>query len=161
MNKSFILCPICGNKTRVKIWGGTILKNFILYCPKCKKETLIDVKQMNIFVIREPDAKTQSRWMCEISHRSSTLYFLLYTGASPPNKKTALWRAVSSCLPNPSKSVLNLEGFLCAGPLWSPCCLSEAAITYIAPRSREDNLLKNSWLFVALLRPKSRTQIST
>ena len=61
MNKSFILCPICGNKTRVKIRSDTILKNFILYCPKCKKETLIDVKQMNIFVIREPDAKTQSR----------------------------------------------------------------------------------------------------
>ncbi|HHX23049.1 MAG TPA: conjugal transfer protein, partial [Thermoanaerobacterales bacterium] len=32
-----------------------------LYCPKCKHETLINIQQMNIFVIKEPDAKMQSR----------------------------------------------------------------------------------------------------
>ena len=31
------------------------------YCPKCKHETLIDVRQLNISVIKEPDAQTQSR----------------------------------------------------------------------------------------------------
>ena len=30
-------------------------------CPKCKKETLIDVKQKHIVIVTEPDAKTQSR----------------------------------------------------------------------------------------------------
>ncbi|EGQ3386025.1 conjugal transfer protein [Staphylococcus pseudintermedius] len=39
----------------------TILKNFPLYCPKCKNETLINVQKMNIITIKEPDAKTQSR----------------------------------------------------------------------------------------------------
>ena len=57
----WILCPICGNKTRVKIRDNTVLENFPLFCPKCKKETTINVKEMNISVIKEPDAKTQSR----------------------------------------------------------------------------------------------------
>ena len=57
----WIYCPICGNKTRLKIRDDTELKNFPLYCPKCKQETLIDVKGLNISVITEPDAKTQSR----------------------------------------------------------------------------------------------------
>ncbi len=57
----WVLCPICGNKTRTKIREDTELKNFPLYCPKCKKETLISVKQLNMSVIKEPDTKTQSR----------------------------------------------------------------------------------------------------
>lgn len=39
----------------------TELKNFPLYCPKCKQESLIDAKNLQITVIKEPDAKTQSR----------------------------------------------------------------------------------------------------
>jgi len=58
----WILCPICNNKTRIRIRGDTILENFPLFCPKCKQETLINVKQLNMSVIKEPDAKTQSRW---------------------------------------------------------------------------------------------------
>lgn len=57
----WILCPVCGSKTRVKIRGDTVLENFPLFCPKCKQETLINVKQLNMLVIKEPDAKTQSR----------------------------------------------------------------------------------------------------
>ena len=55
------LCPICKNKTRLRIREDTELKNFPLYCPKCKQETLINVIQLNMSVIKEPDAKTQSR----------------------------------------------------------------------------------------------------
>ena len=58
MSKEWILCPICGSKTRVKVRKDTELKNFPLYCPKCKQETLINMKQ---FLIEEPDAKTQSQ----------------------------------------------------------------------------------------------------
>ena len=57
----WIRCPVCGNKTRLQIREDTELKNFPLYCPKCKQETLINVKQLNTSVIKEPDAKTQSR----------------------------------------------------------------------------------------------------
>lgn len=57
----WILCPVCGNKTRDKIRADTELRNFPLFCPKCKKETLVNVKQLHISVINEPDAETQSR----------------------------------------------------------------------------------------------------
>ncbi len=57
----WLLCPICGNKTRIKISDDTVIENFPLFCPKCKQETLINVKELNINVIKEPDAKTQSR----------------------------------------------------------------------------------------------------
>jgi len=46
----WIFCPICGSKTRVKIRSDTILENFPLFCPKCKKETLINVKQLNMSI---------------------------------------------------------------------------------------------------------------
>ena len=59
--EKWLLCPVCGNKTRLKLREDTILENFLLYCPKCKQETLINVQQMNMSVIKEPDAKTQSR----------------------------------------------------------------------------------------------------
>ncbi|WP_278883963.1 cysteine-rich KTR domain-containing protein [[Ruminococcus] torques] len=61
MKSEWIMCPICGNKTRDKIREDTELKNFPLYCPKCKQESLIDAKKLHITVIKEPDAKTQSR----------------------------------------------------------------------------------------------------
>ncbi len=50
----WLLCPICHNKTRIKIREDTELKNFLLYCPKCKHEILINVKRKNISVIKEP-----------------------------------------------------------------------------------------------------------
>ena len=73
--EKWLLCPVCGNKTRLKLREDTILENFPLYCPKCRQETLINVQQMNMSVIREPDAKTQSREKSEIPHRSSVLFF--------------------------------------------------------------------------------------
>ena len=60
-HSNWLLCPICQNKTRIKLRKNTVLMNFPLFCPKCKKEMLIDVKELHITVIREPDAQTQSR----------------------------------------------------------------------------------------------------
>lgn len=57
----WILCPVCGNKTRNQIREDTVLLNFPLYCPKCKQETLIEVENLQVTVIKELDAKTQSR----------------------------------------------------------------------------------------------------
>lgn len=54
--ENWLRCPICGSKTRLKLRKDTILKNFPLYCPKCKQETLINVQQMNMSIIKEPDA---------------------------------------------------------------------------------------------------------
>ena len=44
----FIRCPVCGNKTRDKIREDTVLKNFPLFCPKCKSECLIDFEQLDL-----------------------------------------------------------------------------------------------------------------
>lgn len=52
----WILCPVCNNKTRIKVREDTELKNFPLYCPKCKKESLIEVKKMITKKVVEPDA---------------------------------------------------------------------------------------------------------
>ncbi|MCI8372864.1 MAG: hypothetical protein HFI75_10825 [Lachnospiraceae bacterium] len=41
----WLLCPVCGSKTRLRIRDDTIRKNFPLYCPKCKYETLVHVQQ--------------------------------------------------------------------------------------------------------------------
>lgn len=45
----WVRCPICNSKTRDKIREDTILKNYPLYCPKCKHETLIEAKEKSIW----------------------------------------------------------------------------------------------------------------
>ena len=52
----FILCPVCKNKTRLKMREDTELKNFPLFCPKRKQETLISVTQLKTTIHKEPDA---------------------------------------------------------------------------------------------------------
>lgn len=53
INTEWVICPICKNKTRNKIRQDTILKNYPLFCPKCKNETLIDIEDMKVRVIKE------------------------------------------------------------------------------------------------------------
>jgi len=57
----WVICPICRNKTRTKIRMNIEFVNFPLFCPKCRNESLISVKQNIVTLIKEPDAKTQSR----------------------------------------------------------------------------------------------------
>lgn len=51
----WVFCPICENKTRNQIREDTILLNFPLYCPKCKRETLIKAKYLKVTVIDNRD----------------------------------------------------------------------------------------------------------
>lgn len=44
----WVHCPICGGKTRTKVYWDTVLIKFPLFCPKCKKETCIDVVQLKM-----------------------------------------------------------------------------------------------------------------
>lgn len=57
----WILCPVCGNKTRDRMRKDTVLKNYPLYCPKCKQETLIEVKDLQVTVLKKTQDLTQSR----------------------------------------------------------------------------------------------------
>lgn len=57
----WILCPICRGKTRVQIRWDTVLENFPLFCPKCKRTFLISFRNSKIEYTNSPDAKTQSK----------------------------------------------------------------------------------------------------
>ena len=47
-NSLWIHCPICGGKTRTKVYADTVLVKFPLYCPKCHKEIRIDVVKLKM-----------------------------------------------------------------------------------------------------------------
>lgn len=47
-DSQWILCPLCGNKTRIKIRYDTELIRFPLFCPKCRNETIISVKHLQV-----------------------------------------------------------------------------------------------------------------
>jgi len=53
---NWIHCPVCKNKTRLKARYDTVLIKFPLFCPKCKQETLIDITNLKVTVLTEPDA---------------------------------------------------------------------------------------------------------
>ena len=52
--KRWVLCPQCGAKTRLQIFRETELKAFPLFCPKCRRETIINVKH---FIIETKEAR--------------------------------------------------------------------------------------------------------
>lgn len=54
--EGWVFCPVCRNKTRIKVRGDTVLERFPLFCPKCRQETLINLKEQRITIISEPDA---------------------------------------------------------------------------------------------------------
>ena len=59
MEEEWILCPVCGAKTRLRLLQRTVLRDFPLFCPKCKRESIISAKNFRIEIINQPDAKTQ------------------------------------------------------------------------------------------------------
>ena len=56
----WILCPECCGKTRTQIREDTVLENFPLFCPKCKRTFVISVRNSIIQSPEKPDAETQS-----------------------------------------------------------------------------------------------------
>lgn len=59
----WIRCPFCQGKTRTKVYEDTILLNFPLYCPKCKKESRVNVVKLKMVLSDEHFAlMTSSRW---------------------------------------------------------------------------------------------------
>ncbi|MEA4993535.1 MAG: cysteine-rich KTR domain-containing protein [Oscillibacter sp.] len=55
----WVCCPLCGQKTRVRIRADTVLIRLPLFCPKCKRESLINLRGRKVSVVQQPDAKTQ------------------------------------------------------------------------------------------------------
>lgn len=61
MKTEWVKCPVCGNKTRNRVREDTVIKQFPLFCPKCKRETLVEIEHFFITIVKEPDALTQSQ----------------------------------------------------------------------------------------------------
>ena len=59
METYWITCPLCKGKTRLKLLSNTVLKNYPLFCPKCKKEVIINARHLQVFVVNEEEKSTQ------------------------------------------------------------------------------------------------------
>lgn len=57
--EKWLLCPICGAKTRLRLLQRTVLRDFPLFCPKCRQERIINAQNYQIEIIDQPDAKKQ------------------------------------------------------------------------------------------------------
>lgn len=56
MKESFwVPCPVCGSKTKTKVYEDTILLKFPLFCPICKNITTIDIIKLKMTLSEEPD----------------------------------------------------------------------------------------------------------
>ena len=50
LEKYWIKCPICNGKSRVQVFYNTVLRNFPLFCPKCKLTHIVDVEKLEIII---------------------------------------------------------------------------------------------------------------
>ena len=64
----WILCPVCGNKTRDRLRENMVLINYPLYCPKCGQESLIDANTHNRHQrARRKDAEPINLYRCHLN----------------------------------------------------------------------------------------------
>lgn len=49
----WLTCPKCGKKTRIKQQKTTKMKDFLLYCHWCKTESVVNVDNFEVTVIRK------------------------------------------------------------------------------------------------------------
>ena len=54
----WILCHACGSKTRARLLPDTVLRSFPLFCPKCRRESIINVQNYKVSTLR----------ICETDH---------------------------------------------------------------------------------------------
>ena len=52
--RQWVLCPRCGGKTRLQILRETELRALPLFCPKCRRESIISVKN---FIMETQEAR--------------------------------------------------------------------------------------------------------
>lgn len=48
--RKWVFCPCCDAKTRLQLVRQTELRSFPLFCPKCRKETMIDARHFRVSV---------------------------------------------------------------------------------------------------------------
>lgn len=60
MESQWVICPLCKGKTRLKLLPDTVLRNYPLFCPKCKNEVIINAAHLQISVVNEEEKCTQT-----------------------------------------------------------------------------------------------------
>ena len=60
METYWVTCPLCKAKTRLKLLPDTVLKNYHLFCPKCKEEVIINAEHLQVSVVKEERECTQT-----------------------------------------------------------------------------------------------------
>lgn len=58
MNAAEWIRCVYGNKTRLQIREDTERKNFPLYYPKCKQESLLETGNLQVSVVKSVESKT-------------------------------------------------------------------------------------------------------
>ena len=66
LKKYWIKCPICNGKTRVQVFHNTVLKDFPLFCPKCKLTHIIDVEKLEIVIKNSKRIAKTNQLVCFI-----------------------------------------------------------------------------------------------
>ena len=62
LDTHWILCPVCRGKTRTQIREDTVLENFPLFCPKCRRTFLISMRgQKTEYLCQPEDAELNLR----------------------------------------------------------------------------------------------------
>lgn len=59
-DEKWVLRPACGAKTRLRLLQRTVLRDFPLFCPKCKRESIINARSFQIELADQPDTKSFS-----------------------------------------------------------------------------------------------------
>ena len=49
--RQWVHCPCCGAKTRLQLLRQTELRDFPLFCPKCRRETIISAAHLRVSVL--------------------------------------------------------------------------------------------------------------
>ena len=83
----WVMCPKCGKKTHTKLREDTLLTNFPLYCPKCKRESLISANEFKVQTIKEDRSESQTQYgisphtrrASALIYKSSSLALFLFT----------------------------------------------------------------------------------
>lgn len=49
----WVPCPACGGNTRTKVRADTVLYHQPVFCPKCRKEFLVNVRAFVLEAVKE------------------------------------------------------------------------------------------------------------
>lgn len=51
MDAKWVMCPNCHNKTRLQVRRDTVIIHLMLYCPKCRQEKLVNIRNYCVEVV--------------------------------------------------------------------------------------------------------------